>query len=507
MRKDAYSLGELLADVKVLEWHAQPDILISGLTNDSRTATSGILFIAISGFAADGHMFIDAAAANGAAVCICERAPERSSIPYVLVDDSRMAEAEIARVFYGDPASKMTMIGVTGTNGKTTSAFLIKSILESEPGNTAEDDNKTQPSGKTASRNKVGLIGTICNMIGDQEIPTERTTPGAIELHALFAQMFEAGCTHVVMEVSSHSLALGRVAGIMFDAAIYTNLTEDHLDFHKTMESYAAAKAILFEKQTRRAIINTDDSWGAYFVERSQRAGAAVISYSLRDSQADFYASNIQLSAQGASYSVTHGNDTVQARVNIPGEFSVYNSLDALACCCALGMSLSQAVTALGRARGVKGRLEIVPTPEDYTILIDYAHTPDAVEKVLRAVRAVAPARLVVLLGAGGDRDPMKRPLMGKAAAEVADFVIVTSDNPRTEDPEAIIADILPGVLQTSTPYKVIPNRVEAIHYAMDYHQGGDVIVLAGKGHETYQEINHVKHHLDEREVVAEHID
>lgn len=480
----AQALSALLTGVNVLEMHADPATLITHVTLDSRRATPGSLFIAVTGFATDGHRFIGAARANGASVCICERPPE-VDIPYVLVADSRAAEPLIAAAFYGHPAAAMTMIGVTGTNGKTTSTLLIKHILESVPGN------------------KVGLVGTISNMIGATEIPTERTTPDAIELQALLAQMRDAGCTHVVMEVSSHSLVLHRVGGIHFALGAFTNLTEDHLDFHKTMANYAAAKAILFEQLSAAAVINADDEWASYMAAHS---AGPVVRYSATDPHADYFASDVAVTAKGVRYLLHHESETAAVTLAIPAYFSVYNSLVAIACCAELGVPLAQCAHALASATGVRGRVEVVPGTSDYTMIIDYAHTPDAIEKVLASMREVTDGRLVALFGAGGDRDPMKRPLMGQAGAAGADFLIITSDNPRTEDPEAIIADILPGVRDSGTPYVVIPDRIAAIHYAMDHHLPGDVIVLAGKGHETYQEINHVKHHLDEREVIAAHL-
>ncbi len=477
-------LKSLVEGLDIQELNADLEMEITGICCDSRQAAAGSVFVAISGFESDGHRFIPAAAAQGTAVCICEKRPE-ADIPYVLVPDSRLALALASRNYYGDPASKMTMVAITGTSGKTTSTMLVKHVLEKQPGV------------------KVGLIGTNQNMIGSEVFPAERTTPESIELQALFARMLAAGCSHVVMEVSSHSLVLHRVGGICYDVSAYTNLSQDHLDFHGTMEEYARAKSILFEKQSKKAVINRDDDWAGVMTER---AACPVMTYSTQDSTADLFAKNIVLKADGVSYDLCWQGKVQPIRLGIPGLFSVYNSLDVIGTCLQLGLSPEAIAQALATAPGVKGRVEVVPTDGDYTILIDYSHKPDALEKVLKTLRAVTPGRLVALFGCGGDRDRTKRPIMGAVAAELADFVIVTSDNPRTEEPQAIIDEILPGLAGFDTPYAAICDRVEAIRYAIDNHQPGDVILLAGKGHETYQEINHVKHHMDEREIVAEHL-
>ena len=475
-------LFDLLKGIDVVSLHADGGCEIGSICIDSRKAEPGSLFIAIRGFESDGHSYIPAAVGRGASVVLCEREPEIET-PYVLVRDSRLAEARAARNFYGDPAAKMTMIALTGTNGKTTSTMLIKHMLEKQPGM------------------KVGLIGTNQNMIGSEVLHTERTTPEAIELQALFARMLAEGCTHVVMEVSRHSLVLDRVEGIRYEVGVFTNLTQDHLDFHKTMENYAAAKAILFQRQSNRAVINLDDEWSPYMLAR---ANCPVLTYSAKDPGAALFADRIVLRADGIEYDAHHGADTAHIRLPIPGMFSVYNSLDVIGCGLQLGLTLEACADALRDASGVKGRVEVVPTDGDYTILIDYAHTPDSLENILRAMREVSSGRLVALFGCGGDRDRTKRPIMASIAAKGADFVIVTSDNPRTEDPQAIVDEILTGLTGTDTPHVAITDRVEAIHYAIDHHQPGDVIVLAGKGHETYQEINHVKHPMDERQIVAD---
>ena len=475
-------LKDLLRGVAIRSATADMEAEITGVSYDSRCTQAGDLFVAVSGFAVDGHKFVPMAAEKGAVCAICEREVE-GTIPCVVVENTRRALAVIGENWFDHPAREMTMVGVTGTNGKTTSTYLIKSILEKKAGA------------------KVGLIGTIQNMIGDQVIPTERTTPESFELQRLFRQMADAGCTHVVMEVSSHALALDRVYDIPFAVAVFTNLTQDHLDFHKTMEHYCDAKALLF-RQCDTAVYNADDPWH----ERLLRGSSCRrFSYGV-ESEADLRAKNVRLTAGSVAFDAEADTEWTPVEVGIPGPFTVYNTLDAMAACYNLGVSLQDCADALRQGHGVKGRMEVIPTPgKGYTILNDYAHTPDALENVLTAVKGFAKGRTVVLFGCGGDRDRTKRPIMGGIAARLADFCIVTSDNPRTEEPQAIIDDILAGMAGCDH-YVTIPDRVEAIHWAMDNAKDGDVIVLAGKGHEDYQEINHVHYPMDERVIVAEHL-
>ena len=435
------------------------------------------------GFATDGHAYIGKAMAAGAAAVLCQNLPE-GEVPYVQVADSRRALAVVGANFFGHPAEDMTMVAVTGTNGKTTTTYLLKAILEQVLGA------------------KVGLIGTNQNMIGDEVIPTERTTPESFEVQKLFAQMRDAGCSHVVMEVSSHALYLDRVYGVPYAVGIFTNLTQDHLDFHETMEAYCDAKAILF-RTCGTGVCNADDSWTARLLKD---ATCKQFFYG-RDAKADLRAEDIVLESDHVAFTAVTETERLPIRVNIPGGFMVYNTLDVLGAALALGISLEQSAAVLAGVSPVKGRVEVVPTPgKDYTVLIDYAHSPDGMVSVLSSVKGFAKGRTVALFGCGGDRDRTKRPKMGRVAAEIADFVVVTTDNPRTEKPADIIADILPGMEGFDTPYVVVENRVEAIHWAMDHAETGDVIVLCGKGHETYQEINHVKHHMDEREIVADYL-
>jgi len=476
-------LKDLLQGLEIIKTTADLETEITSVVYDSRKAEQGSLFVAVTGFVTDGNRFIPMALEKGAAAVVTAVEPTQD-IPYILVPSDRLALAMIGANFYGRPAEAMTLVGVTGTNGKTSSTLLLKHVLEVTRGA------------------KVGLVGTMDNMIGSRSIPAERTTPESLDLQALFAQMRDEGCTHVIMEVSSHAIALDRVGGIHYDVAAFTNLTEDHLDFHKTMENYCDAKAELFARSDK-CVANRDDEW---FTRICAKAKTNVLSTAVSQS-ADVQAKDLQLHSDGITFTAVYGDKETQVNLPIPGKFTVYNALTVLGCALQLGIGLEEASQALRTAKGVKGRVEVVPTPgEPYTVLIDYAHTPDGLENVLSSVKGFCKGRLIAVFGCGGDRDPIKRPIMGKIGVELADVAVITSDNPRTEEPMAIIDDILKGVPAQGN-YKVIENRPEAIRYAMDIAEKNDIIVLAGKGHETYQEIHGVKHHLDEREVVAAYLE
>ena len=475
-------LKKLLNNVEVLAMTADAELEITGIACDSRQVQPGQVFVAVTGYAADGHKFIPMAMEKGAAAVICQTPVE--GVPSVVVADSRLALAQIAANWYDHPAEKMTVIAYTGTNGKTTGTYLLKHILEQTLGA------------------KVGLIGTIQNMIGEEVIHTERTTPESHEVQELLRQMLDAGCTHVIMEVSSHALVLHRVAGITFETGVFTNLTQDHLDFHGTMEEYRKAKSLLFSV-SRHGVINIDDGAAKKMIAEAK---CPVLTYSAK-AAADLSATDISLMPLGVTFTAHQGGKACDAALQIPGSFSVYNGLGALGAALTLGVSLEAAAEALKTASGVKGRAEVVPTPgKDYTVLIDYSHTPDSLENILRTVRGFARGKVIAVFGCGGDRDPIKRPIMGRIAAELSDHAVVTSDNPRTEDPMKIIEQIVAGMTEIPTPRTVIENRRQAIRWAMDFAGAGDVIVLCGKGHETYQEIGHEKFHLDEREEVAAHL-
>lgn len=476
-------LRQLLAGVDVLAANVNMDTDITSVVYDSRKVTPGSLFVAITGFATDGNKYIPMALEKGAEAIVTAQ-PQGKDVPYVQVKSDRLALAQIGGNFFDHPGDSMKLIGVTGTNGKTSTTLLLKHVLETTVGA------------------KVGFMGTMENMVGNTAIPTERTTPESFELQALLAQMRSAGCTHAIMEVSSHAIALDRVAGLHYEVAAFTNLTEDHLDFHKTMEHYCDTKAELF-RRCKKAVANQDDAW---FDRITKNATCELLTTSVKG-EADLYAEDLELLSDGISFTAVYGNDRVEIRLPIPGKFTVYNALSVLGCALQLGISLRDAAKSLLTAKGVKGRVEVVPTPgTDYTVLIDYAHTPDGLENVLSSVKGYCKGRLIAVFGCGGDRDPVKRPIMGSIGVDIADYAIITSDNPRTEDPGKIIQDILKGVNSAKNNYEIIENRPKAIQHAMDIAGKDDIIVLAGKGHETYQEICGIKHHLDEREVVAAYL-
>ena len=476
-------LKELLMNIPVLECTADPELEIGAVHYDSRKVTVGSLFVAVTGFASDGNRFIPMALSKGAVAVVTAKKPE-GEVPYILVESDRMALALLGCNFYGHPAKSMTMIGVTGTNGKTSTTLLLKQVLEQVLGA------------------KVGLIGTMANMVGEEVIPTERTTPESFDLQALFGRMRDAGCTHVVMEVSSHAVTLERIGGTHFDIAAFTNLTEDHLDFHKTMDAYCDAKAELF-RRCDKAVINADDSYAG----RIRAAADCPVLLTSVAGENGLHAKNLELLSEGISFTAVYGEETAEVHLPIPGKFTVYNALTVMGIAKQLGISLADCAAALKTVHGVKGRVEVVPTPgQPYSVLIDYAHTPDGLENVLSSVKDFCKGRLIGVFGCGGDRDPMKRPIMGEIGVKLSDIAIITSDNPRTEDPMAIIEDILKGVKPEDGEYIVMEDRRAAIRYAMDIAKKDDIIVLAGKGHETYQEIHGKKYHLDEREEVAAHL-
>ena len=475
------TLRDLLVGVPLTGGTVDLDVEISSISYDSRETQPGALFVALPGEKTDGHRYICQALARGAAAVLCREEPNWPG-PWLTTDDPRLALALLSANWFGRPGEGMILIAVTGTNGKTTTTSLIKEVLEDTLGA------------------KVGLIGTNRNMIGQMELPAHRTTPESYELQSLLRRMADGGCTHVVMEVSSHALIQHRTAGLTFETAVFTNLTQDHLDYHHTMEEYRAAKGILFT-QCRRAVFNLDDEAGRWYLER---VGCPAFTYSENRNEADLTARNIRLFSSHVEFEAVTYGDITRIHLPIPGGFSIYNALAALSVGLCLGLSLGEMAPALRCVRGVKGRVEVVPVPRAYTVLIDYAHSPNALENILTTARDFTAGRLICLFGCGGDRDRTKRPVMGAAAQALADLVVVTSDNPRTEAPEAIIADILAGMGPDPGRVHVEPDRVGAIGWALEQGQPGDVIVLAGKGHETYQEICGVQYPMDEREIVAD---
>lgn len=455
------------------------DTEITAVTYDSRQVTRGSLFVAVRGFNTDGHAYIEKAVAAGAAAILAEENGDWG-IPVAVCPDTRRGLAEVGAAFYGYPAEKLKIIGVTGTNGKTTTTYLIKQVLD-------------------LLGYKTGLIGTNQNIIGDVATPAARTTPESLDLQKMLADMVAAGVTYVIMEVSSHSLALSRTHGIQFYEAVFTNLTQDHLDFHETMENYMACKAKLFS-QARHGVINVDDTYGSQI---KALAKCPVQTFGV-ENESDLQGRNIRLSERGVICTAEVGGAPYEIRLGIPGMFSIYNALSATAACLGMGIPMEDILKGLVLAKGVKGRAEVVPIAANYTVLIDYAHTPDGLENIIRTVRGFAKGRVVTLFGCGGDRDKTKRPIMGEIAASLSDFTIVTSDNPRSEEPGAIIRDIEKGMEQYKDKYTVVENRKEAIRYSMKNARENDVIILAGKGHETYQILKDGTIDFDERAIVKE---
>ena len=472
-------LNQLLAGVALTERRAG-DVECSGICYDTRTMVPGCLFVALPGYKTDGHKYIAQALEQGAAAVLCQHPPEGEG-PWLVTPDARAALAAVSANWFGHPARDLTLLAVTGTNGKTTTTYLLKSVLERVLGA------------------RVGLIGTNQNLIGDTALPAHRTTPESWEVQQLLREMADAGCTHVVMEASSHALVLHRLDGLRFRAGIFTNLTQDHLDFHGTMEAYRDAKGLLF-RQSDTAVLNLDDEAGRYF---ARTVAVPRLTYSERRDEADLTAKNLRLFPDRVEFEAVAEGAISRVRLPIPGGFTVYNALGVLTCGLALGLPLADCADALAKAPGVKGRIEVVPVPADFAVIIDYAHTPDALENILTAVRDFTAGRVICLFGCGGDRDRTKRPQMGAIAGSLADVAVVTSDNPRTEEPEAIIRDILPGLEGTAAEVVVEPDRRAAIRRALSLAKPGDTVVLAGKGHETYQEVGTRVLHLDEREEVA----
>lgn len=445
---------------------------IDGIFYDSRRVQKNGLYVAIPGAHVDGHQFTNQAIERGAAALVVERPETHARATALVVDDARLALADLAFAFFKKPALRLKMAGVTGTNGKTTTSFLIKHICES-------------------AGLRSGLIGTVRYEIGERVLPATRTTPESADLQELLAQMVNAGCKAAVMEVSSHALAQERTRGLEFDVAVFTNLTQDHLDFHRTMSDYFEAKAKLFtgltnqpNKKQATSVINIDDRHGEQLVKRLSE-DSPVVAYGLSQ-RANFRASNYRAEFSGTSFQLDARGRSYLVRLPLIGRFNVANALAALAAANSLGVNLRDAVLSLGKAPQVPGRLEAVPAKRQFQTFVDYAHTPDALLNVLKTLRELAPRRLIVVFGAGGDRDQQKRPLMGRVADQNADFSIITSDNPRKEDPLAIIEQIKKGF--RSSNYEAVSDRAEAVTRAISLAQPRDIVLIAGKGHETYQE-------------------
>ncbi len=472
-------LSELLSGLTVKNEYT--DCEIGHLTSDSRLVVPGGCYFCLVGSAADGHKYAPQAVEKGAAAVICEKPLGLQN--EVVVEDTHYAYAAACANYFGNPQEKLKLIGVTGTNGKTTITYLLRDAL--------------RVFGKT-----VGMIGTVETDVNGETCPAKYTTPDPLTFFSLLAQMRDAGCEYAVMEVSSHGLDQKRTGPCHFIAGVFTNLTKDHLDYHKTMENYFAAKISLFA-HCDVGIVNADDPRTAQIPQLVKSIPIRTFS-AAGDGRADYTAKSVELRADGDRFAVVAGDQICRMRFPIPGAFSVANALAALACLCEIGFPLQEAAKALGQSGGVPGRFEVLKTGTPFTVIRDYAHAPDAIEKVLTALRATTKGRIVILFGCAGNRDRTKRPDMTAAAARLADFVILTSDNPRGEDEMQIINDALPGFAGSKTPYKVIADRYEAIDWALRNVHEGDTLLLAGKGHEEYQVLAHATVHFDEREIVAE---
>ncbi len=465
-------LKTLLAAIPVRQIIGTLDRTVESIAYDSRRVQRNGLFVALRGEKTDGHEFIGRAIEKGASVIVAEREERNPRVTCLIVESTRTALADFSAAFYGHPARRLKLAAVTGTNGKTTTTFLIKHICE-------------------RAGLRCGLIGTVRYEIGERILPAIRTTPESLDLQELLAQIANAGCKAAAMEVSSHALAQDRVRGLEWNVAVFTNLTQDHLDFHETMKSYFDSKTKLFtglgnQKKKRKpvAIVNIDDRYGEQLLDKIDKR-VAIVTYGM-GMRADFRASNYRVEFSGTSYQLDAHGKSYLVRLPLIGRFNVANSVAALATANALGIGLREAVFSLGKSPQVPGRLELVPARRQYQVFVDYAHTPDALGNVLKTLRELEPHRLIAVFGCGGDRDRQKRPLMAEMADRHADYSIITSDNPRKEDPDAIVAEIEKGFL--STRYKKIVDRAEAIGHAIALAQPRDIVLIAGKGHENYQE-------------------
>ncbi|MBQ3083862.1 MAG: UDP-N-acetylmuramoyl-L-alanyl-D-glutamate--2,6-diaminopimelate ligase [Clostridia bacterium] len=471
-------LSTLLKGIQTL--NAWQDCEIEAITCDSRQAKAGTLFAAIPGEQVDGHDYAQKAVAQGASVVLAERAVG-TAVQEILVPSTRDAFQLLCANFFGHPEQEMKFLAVTGTNGKTSATQFVKSILD-------------------GLGVKAGLLGTVYNQIGAETLPAAFTTPEPYQLFSLLRRMKDAGVETVVLEVSSQAMDQRRVDSLPFAVAGFTNLTQDHLDYHKTMENYKEAKARLFT-MAEKAVLNSDDATGREWAERF-----GGLTYSAQGA-ADLAASEIQIDVSGVQYRLTYGEKSAEIRVSTPGLFTVSNTLCAAGVLLQAGYSFEEVAAGLNRIPKVPGRAEIITEELPFAVMLDYAHTPDALENILTTIRTYAKGRVVTLFGCGGDRDRTKRPKMARAAAKYSDFLIVTSDNPRTEDPAAIIREILVGLEGSSVPYVVFENRKEAIGYAIRNAQKDDLILLAGKGHEDYQIIGTTKIHFNEKEIVKEFLE
>ena len=483
------TLKDIISTLDVQQVQGNQNVSIQDITADSRAVKPNSLFIALDGATVDGHNYIGKAVDAGAvAVIVSKPVTVPADVCVITVDDTRQAMMVCVPYFFDYPANRMRMVGVTGTNGKTTTTHMIRHILK-------------------AQGFKVGVIGTVHIMIGDTSYPIHNTTPDVVDLQHILHQMVQENVEYCVMEVSSHALALGRVSGVEFDTAVFTNLTQDHLDFHKTFENYLAAKCKLFEqvsapnqvKDNKGAVINIDDSYGYRVMEKTT---APTITYSTLG-KGTLNASDVHMSTKNSQYTVNYKGESYPVSMNTTGLFNVYNTLAAIGACLQEGISMEAIDTALKTFNSVPGRFELIEEGQDFAVVVDYAHTPDGLQNILETAKAIKENRIIIVFGCGGDRDATKRPIMGRIAAEYGDKIYVTSDNPRTEDPVQIVKDVEVGVkeaLREGTPYEVIVDRREAINHAIHDAKAGDIVIIAGKGHENYQILKNETIHFDDRE-------
>ena len=483
------TLKDIISTLDVQQVQGNQNVSIQDITADSRAVKPNSLFIALDGATVDGHNYIDKAVDAGAvAVIVSKPVTVPADVCVITVDDTRQAMMVCVPYFFDYPANRMRMVGVTGTNGKTTTTHMIRHILK-------------------AQGFKVGVIGTVHIMIGDTSYPIHNTTPDVVDLQHILHQMVQENVEYCVMEVSSHALALGRVSGVEFDTAVFTNLTQDHLDFHKTFENYLAAKCKLFEqvsapnqvKDNKGAVINIDDSYGYRVMEKTT---APTITYSTLG-KSTLNASDVHMSTKNSQYTVNYKGESYPVSMNTTGLFNVYNTLAAIGACLQEGISMEAIDTALKTFSSVPGRFELIEEGQDFAVVVDYAHTPDGLQNILETAKAIKENRIIIVFGCGGDRDATKRPIMGRIAAEYGDKIYVTSDNPRTEDPVQIVKDVEVGVkeaLREGTSYEVIVDRREAINHAIHDAKAGDIVIIAGKGHENYQILKNETIHFDDRE-------
>jgi UDP-N-acetylmuramoyl-L-alanyl-D-glutamate--2,6-diaminopimelate ligase len=478
-------LSELLNKQSVNLMQGTYDQEITSLDYDSRLVKPGSLFVCIKGYKTDGHLFIRQAVANGAAAVLMENLEEiPGHVTVIKTADTRKTLPALAAAFYGNPSKELDLIGITGTNGKTTTTYLLKEILEH-------------------AGIKTGLMGTISNWIGDKEVKTIRTTPESVDFQCLLRNMVDQDVKACVMEVSSHSLTLNRVNYAHFHTGVFTNLTEDHLDFHRDMDDYRQEKQKLFYMTHKMNLINVDDPHGQLIAKRLNKDGISYAGYGI-DKAGDLTAEETALSILGVSFKAVGLGMNHHIKLQIPGRFTVYNALAAIGAARSLDISPEVIQEALSNVTGVPGRLERIPEITDFSVMVDYAHTPDALENVLKTIRQFAEGRVITVFGCGGDRDQNKRPIMGEISGNLSDLSIITSDNPRSEDPDTILKMIEAGITATSGPYEVIESRQAAIRRAICLAQKGDVVLIAGKGHEKTQTIGQMTIHFDDLEIARE---